>query len=534
MASALSHTCDAHCNMLARKCIVALLVALSLVALACAAAPPCRFAKSYSTSDLLTSGRRQAAYLRAVMYMEGQFHKVGYNNLTGITYDGTGLDYATGQPASPLHYWTAASKESIHLMMLAKALAGNSYARIFVHPNGHNPASTDKFILKLLETKMATLEAWVVEYPGFGGFLPWLANRDTGIEPMPDWRNQVPALDNGEMIWALFAVQVAASQRSDSRSILLGHRVREYLEMLAVTAPIIFYEGNGHIRAVATVKNNKAAPTNPNNYGMNCQMDCYLDDPYEGELFAVFLDLYSNISNREDIWVAKRAKLQSVTYDSVSGPITVQRGWWFSSHEQWKYLELPYLTASDINKRVFLNGERARTLHSASMAIPGLYASVTDVCPPGQLPPTYISAAGIQSIAFQPVLRRDVVTPYGAFPTILADMGVGLAWYNLMLNGSSMQGPLGSTEAIDVNATMISPVATWDSKITTVVAMVGGVADLVQAGMIRDGTYARFAEVINREWSKVFPTLQGENIPLALPTVTLPRTSMGDFVTCRA
>src|SRR5690606_16156582 len=125
-------------------------------------------------------------------------------------------------------------------------------------------------------------------------------------------------------------------------------------------------------------------------YGMNCDgkptSNCYLDDPYEGEMFTVWLYLYCPISqeDRNQLWINKRNKLQSVIYDSPSGPITVQRGWWFSSHEQWKYLELPYLTASPTNRRIFMNGERARTVHSANKKIPGLYASVTDVCPAGR------------------------------------------------------------------------------------------------------------------------------------------------------
>ena len=36
---------------------------------------------------------------------------------------------------------------------------------------------------------------------------------------------------------------------------------------------------------------------------------------------------------------------------------------------QWKYLEMPYLEVP-INKRVFLNGERARTWNSALKGIP--------------------------------------------------------------------------------------------------------------------------------------------------------------------
>jgi hypothetical protein len=75
------------------------------------------------------------------------------------------------------------------------------------------------------------------------------------------------------------------------------------------------------------------------------------------------------VVSREKMWVYKRELLQAVKYHTPSGPITVQRGWWFSSHEQWKYLEMPYLEVP-INKRVFLNGERARTWNSALKGIP--------------------------------------------------------------------------------------------------------------------------------------------------------------------
>ena len=46
-----------------------------------------------------------------------------------------------------------------------------------------------------------------------------------------------------------------------------------------------------------------------------------------------------------------------------------------------------------------------------------------------------------------------------------------------------MQGPYGSTEAINVKGTEISPLVTWDSKITTVLAMLGGVSNLVEDGL---------------------------------------------------
>lgn len=487
---------------------IALLVVIS--AAAAQQTPPCRFAKSFSVESLLNDASAQEEFIKAAAYYEGAFGDFAVNKKTGLTYDGTGIDYNTGYPNSDLHDFSAPSKESVHLMVLAKALAGNEPASIFVMRNmTFDAAAVRDKVLSAMELKLDTYEKWNRDYPGYGGYIPWYSNNDSGVKPMPAWTNSVPALDMAEMIWGLYACEIATWQISSTsaRAKAVSQRFNDYLSLLARTAPIIFFE-NGNIRAVATIKNVQALPTDPDNYGMNCDVkvtNCYLDDPYEGEMMAVFMYLYSSSlsdSDRQNIWINKRAKLKSVTYQSAMGPITVQEGFWFSSHEQWKYLELPYLTASATNRRVFFNGERARTQHSAANAIPGLYASVTDVCPPGKTPPTYISATGIQSIASQIVQRRDVLTPYGAYPVILAHKGIGLAWYQHMLNFTAMQGPLGSTEAFNVNGTMISPVLTWDSKITTFAAMIGGVADLVEKGLRRDNTYLAFAKIIESEWSR--------------------------------
>lgn len=85
----------------------------------------------------------------------------------------------------------------------------------------------------------------------------------------------------------------------------------------------------------------------------NFDNPCYLDDPYEGELFAVMMTLFAPLpaSDIEMIWTHKRTKLQAVDYfvEELNDYVTVQKGWWFSAHEQWKYLFLPYLQ-SPLNK----------------------------------------------------------------------------------------------------------------------------------------------------------------------------------------
>lgn len=54
-----------------------------------------------------------------------------------------------------------------------------------------------------------------------------------------------------------------------------------------------------------------------------------MNDPYEGELFTNFLQLFGGISAKdiEQIWQAKRGQLVKVDYKLGStGPITVEKG----------------------------------------------------------------------------------------------------------------------------------------------------------------------------------------------------------------
>jgi len=148
--------------------------------------------------------------------------------------------------------------------------------------------------------------------------------------------------------------------------------------------------------------------------------------------------------------------------------------------------------------------------------------------------PDYISAAGIQSLACQQVLRTDVVTPYATFPSMLINQAVGLIWYHHMLNGPKMQGPFGSTEAVNLNGTLISPLLTWDSKVTTVLAVLGGISNLTSEALQQQYIvqYRRFMMIVKREYSMAFPTLDGTDIELALPTVSIPTNIMGYFTGC--
>ena len=111
-----------------------------------------------------------------------------------------------------------------------------------------------------------------------------------------------------------------------------------------------------------------------------------------------------------------------------------------------------------------------------------------------------------------------------------------------MLSGPRMQSRYGSTEAINVNGTMISPLTTWDSKITTVLAMLGGVGEIVARGLKRE-TYAqqgaqpgdataydRFVRVVGREHDRVFKKgFVGDDVKFKLPGVAVPRDALSDW-----
>eukprot|EP01133_Synstelium_polycarpum_P011003 gene11003-12823_t len=465
------------------------------------------------------------------------FHSdnAGINGATCYTYDGHSLNYTTGELADPAHLFSAPSKESIQLGMLALGLQGLSangfnVTSFFHVPLSKTPSSSSNIdnIVNTLTRKITTYETYNATYPGYGGFMPWVSVNDSGIYPPSEGPFTVPGLDNGEMIWGLYAVTQVLNKTPAYSA--LAQRYQNYLNMLRDNAKMIFYTQPGYINSMTLIGDIYAMPT-PENYKNDC--DCYLDDPYEGEMLTVFMDLYcewDNDAERDQLWINKRNMLQSSTFVTPKGNITVQKGFWFSSHEQWKYLMLPYQDV-EINQRVFVNGERARTWFSYLNNYPGLFASVNNVTAFPSLSPNYMSASGIQEIAFQNIPSNDVMTPYGAYPLFLVnELGItgGLAWYFNMLSGPAMQNQYGSTESINNQGTEICSLITWDSKMFS---MMGGAVDLNRQGLTLDGKMTRFMDVINREWSLVFNELEGENLDFMMPQVQIPMV-LSDYTTC--
>ncbi|CEJ94702.1 hypothetical protein VHEMI10219 [[Torrubiella] hemipterigena] len=493
--------------------------------------PPCRFANNWSQKDVLQYADR---FEWDMLYWEGRFHQdnVGYNVKNGMTYDGTQLNWTTGE-RTKVHPFSAASKESLQIMLYAHAIAGDRKAARFLSPDA--PANAPAIAASIMQTKLKTYLQFNQTYPGFGGFLPWMTTSGQDVTPTWDWVNRVPGLDNGELLWAVYACISALEQSSSRSNHQLAADWQKWFDYAKTTVAKVFYIGDGHVCAVTKIAN-QSLPVNDPKQTYGCESPAYLDDPYEGELFTYFIQFFGKLSSQEKakLWTAKRAKLVSVEYEMDGvGPITVEQGYWFSAHEPWKVLELPYFDV-DIIKRIHHNMERARTCNSAVTKTPGLFASVNNSTDPATDEIIgYISPAGIVSIASQKDQYHDVITPYGAWPVMMFDKSVGLAWWNSMVQGKKMQNPYGSTESSRVDGKLVSALVTWDSKVTTVMGLLGGVSDLVRPKMKADGIYRDFINIAQREYSRVFPSLKGENVKLCLPSQKLPDAGLKDFTLCK-
>ncbi|KAF2244423.1 putative GPI anchored protein [Trematosphaeria pertusa] len=518
-----------------------LLFTISLLPAATSVGPPlretpkCRFSPQYSLEDVLSDSD---AFVWDLLYWEGHFHQnnVGYNQANGMTFDGTLLDPITGTANfSGLHPFSAASKESLHVMILAHAVAGSSFAARFLSPE--EPQSTPRIAYEILEKKLKTYVQFNQTYPGFGGFLPWFLSNETDIRPTLDWVNRVPALDNGELLWAVYGAVQALERSNQSEFTDLARGWQAWLDYTKTTATEVFYNGTGRVCAVTAI-GNQSEPLGGPDQSYMCEGNQTLNDPYEGELFTWWLYLFSdlNTAKKEELWTVKRTQVVATEWHSNTslGDVTVQKGYWFSSHEQWKLLEMPYTDVLLI-KRIFHNAERARTCNSFLNGVPGMYASVNNVTDESGQILGYISNAGVPSISFLPVQELDVITPYSVFPTVLFDRNVGLAWWKNMVDGKGMQNLYGSTESERVDGAGISSFVSWDSKVTTVAAILGGVTDLVRDKMKEDGIYDTFVEVSQREYTLAFgDRLEGEDVELCLPNVGVPDTGkVVDYESCR-
>lgn len=87
---------------------------------------------------------------------------------------------------------------------------------------------------------------------------------------------------------------------------------------------------------------------------------------------------------------------------SINKTVTGERGWWFSAHEQWKNLFLPYQLSKSY-WRIYENNEKIRTWNSVARGINGLYAATTGTANSNDDELGYYADCGVAEIAFQKI-----------------------------------------------------------------------------------------------------------------------------------
>jgi hypothetical protein len=462
-------------------------------------------------------------YIDDLLLKEANFLQtgVGVNAVTGLSHDGIRLNSHTLEPLGQPTRFSAASKESLHLNVLAKAILNDPQAQLLM--SGGDVASVLPHALNLLELKITSYENFDTEHPAFGGFLPWFVSEDRGngvsVYPLNGWESRLPALDNGQLAWSIFLVYKSLYKMNYND---LALRYERRLQKMAANAKNLFFDPiRNVISGVSRFVDHNGNPDSsllPEQ--LNYIKDSYgLTDSYEGELMAAFMTLFSHdlsATEKHAIWANKFINTRNYT-TTFGETLTVIEGWAFSSHEQWKFLVLPYLDNKEA-RDLYLNGEKVRADYSNKHQFRGFFASVND---PDL---NYVSLLGVQAVASETNVSNHVAAPYATFPMLLADhinrSNTGLNWLRNISAYDKMFGAFGMTESYNTNTFAIAPLLTWDGKVLTNLAMMGGVFRETREFMIEEGIYLPFMALIETEYAKIDSPVEGLDLAISNPLTT--------------
>lgn len=470
---------------------------------------PWAFAKKYTIDDMADDEKRQA-FLLEVCEWEGRFVRGPGVHASGLTRDGVQVTHGQLKERN----WSAPSKEALHIAILAKRVAAKSSLDLLAEAVMPYEEAIDA-----LTKKIALFEQFREKHARFHGYLPWFLSEN--LEPSDGWKKKFPILDNGQLAWALYS---AVNALGDAGEAELAERYGQHLTVMARHAPLVGYGGDGKISRCC-----KRKPAEGDEDGELQYVQEGIDsDPFETELFVLFLDLFGDFryagwkdpdKEKALIWnfEKRHCRIRRAQLDlghGGPGPIDCVAGWHFSSHELWKHLQAPYRSVP-CTHRLLLNGERARTHYAAVKGVPGMWASCSK---PGG---AYVDSVGVaEGLSDMSESKTDLFTPYGAFPTIMADEATGAAWYKNMLDAAGMQSEFGSYESVTCDRE-VCEMLTWDAKITTLLAILGG-GDDNEKYLRRDGLWDRFEHILETMYGSKFEgALAGEELPFALPTASL-------------
>lgn len=179
----------------------------------------------------LDPAKNVSSFLTCMAYYEGKLLGAAYWSDQGLTKDGCFVN--DDGSIHSCHEFSAPSKESLHLGILALALSGSREALLFLVSSSCQSVSAcleladspagRQTALSMLDKKLTSLERFNSDFPGFGGFVPWFTvNEEGAMQPVQGWEHQVPALDNGEMIFGLMVSEASSILSSLILLLFLG------------------------------------------------------------------------------------------------------------------------------------------------------------------------------------------------------------------------------------------------------------------------------------------------------------------------
>ena len=477
------------------------------------AARPWRWTGPYTQEALLAQPALCQKFIREYVRREKPFVTVVHHPESGLVYDGINLNPETGEVASPRRF-SAPSKECLDLGLLVKVLEKNSLALEVMSPQA---------ALEILTKKIHTYRRFHERYPGYGGYLPWYVVSDR-IEPTPDWKNEIPGLDNGEWIWSLLMV---TRQLRESGNLELASEYQRYVDLLRDRAVPLFYDPQRKlVRADVGIE-----PHNPESPGVKGHHLDYLTGEHgvhEGMMQVLFVTLLGRALPADAegaIWGATRMKRVETEWG------TTWQGYWGSAHESWAYLFLPLRDIPEFGQ-LFRTREIIRSQNAVSHGYPGFATSALEPGGPG-----YLDGAGIEGVNSQPIRNNHLYTLYGDFPMLLEFSthpepggNVAAAWLLNMLNGPKMQGPLGAGEAGTNDGTKTTAAKTVDGSLPILLALMGGLSQECSATMAELGVKDRFVKIMSGEYQETFGS---EPLRLkagfAAPTVHIPLGRQAEY-----
>ncbi|MFA6321777.1 MAG: hypothetical protein WCY36_08000, partial [Candidatus Omnitrophota bacterium] len=469
--------------------------------------PEYKFAQKYAPQDIVANSERARAFIDEYLQQEGEYFKIARNR--GIAVDGWNLNPSTLKHKD-IREHTAASKESLDIAVLVKALNGNKYAASLIG-NG-DAAAAKAAAIKILEEKIASYKQFNKDFSGFGGFLPWIKTTDR-IEPTGDWSDRVPALDNGEWVWAIYSAYHTLQNIGEKD---LANEYKKYFDMLAKNAPVIFYDNElKKLRIVTAIKDPKTTVISSDNYS-NWQKYKDADDYniawlYEGQMMVYFLDLFTDLPERANIWEGINMEKVTTTYGTTFKGWPQQSPLDGSPHIKWAFMFLPF------------------TDNATAMKVYGLQEKIRTNLNKYGIPVSTNTPGGIGYTQYEP----NVFAPYGAFSMIyyfalqgdVTKNNYGLAWLANMLQADKMQGPTGSGESFSVKPGTnqleeVSFINTVDGKFTIWLAMMGGNIDEIREGLKKDGLYEKFMADVKHKYAETFGDLSSvvDDAQFRLPT----------------